>query len=465
MKKKLTIHFFITLCIALITLACVNILVVCFRSYQFKIHSEEYEYGKHFINQLVEEFGSYLALQPDGTPFLTEAGQDELNKYEIKLQILNKRNEEVYQYHAPSYARPSYSPTQLIELYQNNETETLFINETQLDGQTFTSLLFFPLEAVRRYVYHYNTQEMLMTHNIPILIFINVAITLIISFISSRYLSRPLGHIIQNIVAISKGHYPEPTSKPSLYQDVEQSIDYLSRKLKANEVERQKMDLIREEWITNITHDIKTPLTSIRGNAEILADPDYVIDTASRIKSASVIVHKSDYLKTLVDDLNLSTRLKNKEFIIQKTTCNLVSLLRQVVIDFMNDPNYEQQIIQFNYSDEYLPHDIDEVLFKRVITNLITNAITHNDTPVKIEIEIKKVNEQIMITITDNGKGVNEEELNHIFNRYYRGTNTTRATQGSGLGLAIAHDIIARHDGIITATSTEGSGLTITITL
>ena len=65
--------------------------------------------------------------------------------------------------------------------------------------------------------------------------------------------------------------------------------------------------------------------------------------------------------------------------------------------------------------------------------------------------------------MTDNGKGVKEEELNHIFNRYYRGTNTTRATQGSGL--AIAHDIIARHDGNITATSIEGSGLTITITL
>lgn len=465
MKKKLTLHFFITLCLALITLACANILAVYWRSYQFRTHSEEYEYGEHFINQLVQELNTYLVLQADGSITFTDDGKKRLDEHDIKLQILNEANEVVYQYHQPDYAKSAYSSADLIRLYRSEDQETLFINEKTLDNQTYTSLLFFPPETVRRYLFLYNTQEMMTTHHIPTFITLNITITLILSLISAQYLSRPLSGMIQNILSLAKGQYPEPSPKPSLYHEVEQSIAHLSHKLKANEQERQKMDSIREEWITNITHDIKTPLTSIRGNAEILSDPDYVIDVNSRIKFASVIVHKSDYLKTVIDDLNLSTRLKNKQFLLHKTPINLVSLLRQVVIDFINDPNFKHHDIQFKYSDEYLPYEMDELLMKRVFSNLITNALTHNEHPVQIQIDIKQIHNRIVITIADNGKGIHEDELDHIFNRYYRGTNTTRATQGSGLGLAIAHDIIERHQGIITASSQPGHGLTITITL
>ncbi len=465
MKRKLTLHFFITLCLALITLACANILAVCWRSYQFQTHSDEYDYGEHFINQLVKELNTYLVPQSDGSIAFTEDGKRRLDEHDIKLQILNEANQVVYQYHQPDYAKSAYSSADLIRLYQSENQETLFINEKTIGNETYTSLLFFPPETVRRYLFLYNTQEMMTTHNIPTFIILNITITLILSLISAQYLSRPLSVIIQNILSLAKGHYPAPCPNPSLYHEVEQSITYLSRKLKANEQERQKMDLIREEWITNITHDIKTPLTSIRGNAEILSDPDYVIDISSRIKFASVIIDKSDYLKTLIDDLNLSTRLKNEQLLLHKTPINLVSLLRQVIIDFINDPNFHQPDIQFKYSNQYLPHEVDEILMKRVFSNLITNALTHNEYPVQIQIDIKQIHDHIVITISDNGKGIPKEELGHIFNRYYRGTNTTRAPQGSGLGLAISHDIIERHQGIITASSQPEQGLTVTITL
>ena len=308
---------------------------------------------------------------------------------------------------------------------------------------------------------HYNTEEMMMTHNIPLMLIVNCLIALFISYISTRYLVKPLNDIIQNIVSLSKGHYLKPNQKPSLYREVEDRITDLSQQLQVTQYERQQMDTVREEWIANISHDIKTPLTSIRGNAEIMADMSYEMDLISRQKSAQTIIEKSDYIKNLVDDLNLSTRLKNKEFILNKKQVNLVSLLRHVIIEIMNDPKYENYNIQFSYDNEYIPLMLDELLMRRVFTNLMMNAITHNEESVLISIDIK----DHTITLKDNGVGVCEEDLLHIFKRYYRGTNTKKPNVGSGLGLAIAYDIVKLHEGIISASSTRGNGLTITITL
>ena len=313
----------------------------------------------------------------------------------------------------------------------------------------------------RRYTLHYNTEEMMMTHNIPLMLIVNCLIALFISYISTRYLVKPLNDIIQNIVSLSKGHYLKPNQKPSLYREVEDRITDLSQQLQVAQYERQQMDTVREEWIANISHDIKTPLTSIRGNAEIMADMSYEMDLISRQKSAQTIIEKSDYIKNLVDDLNLSTRLKNKEFILNKKQVNLVSLLRHFIIEIMNDPKYENYNIQFSYDNEYIPLMLDELLMRRVFTNLMMNAITHNEESVLISIDIK----DRTITLKDNGVGVCEEDLLHIFKRYYRGTNTKKPNVGSGLGLAIAYDIVKLHEGIISASSTRGNGLTMTITL
>lgn len=457
MKKKLTLHFFLTLCIALITLAIVNTLLVTFKSYQFKMHSDEYQYGEHYINQFVNQFATDITEEAT----LTEEGKKRLDESHVSLQIINEQKQEVYAYQLPDNIPNAYTNKELIDLYQSNESSTVFMNELQINGSTLTYLLFFPLDSVRRYTLHYNTETMMMTHNIPLMLIVNCLIALLISYISTRYLVRPLNDIIQMIVSLAKGRYPKLNQKPSIYREVEERIADLSHQLQLAEYERNQMDTVREEWIANISHDIKTPLTSIRGNAELIADIGDEMDLLSRQKSANTIIEKSDYIKNLVDDLNLSTRLKNKEFVLNKKQVNLVSILRHVIIDVMNDPKYEHTNIQFTYDNEYIPLMLDELLMKRVFTNLVMNAITHNDESVLISIDIK----DNTVTLKDNGVGISEEELLHIFKRYYRGTNTKKPTVGSGLGLAIAYDIIKLHEGTISASSEEGSGLLIIITL
>ncbi|EJL45393.1 histidine kinase [Brevibacillus sp. CF112] len=199
-------------------------------------------------------------------------------------------------------------------------------------------------------------------------------------------------------------------------------------------------------------------------HSEMLRDPDYHFTLDEIREYAAIIEKKSVYIKEVIEDLNLTTRLRNKELSLQRKTVNMVTLLRSIVIDILNDPKYANCHIEFAFSEEYIPVEADEILMWRAINNLIYNALVHNDDGVKITVSVEK-KERVRITIADDGKGIKKEELNRIFDRYYRGTNTGDAHKGSGLGMAIAHDIIKAHQGEIVINSEEGRGTVVKITL
>ena len=174
--------------------------------------------------------------------------------------------------------------------------------------------------------------------------------------------------------------------------------------------------------------------------------------------------NKSDYIKELVDDLNLSMKLKNNKSILKKEKVNIVSLVKNSVIDILNDSKYSKIDIKFECSEDKIFIDIDKVLIQRVLNNLIYNSLVHNDENISIVVSVYK-NEKTHISISDNGKGISENDLENIFNRYYRGTNTGEVHKGSGLGMSIAKEIVNAHNGDITIKSVLGEGTDINITL
>lgn len=220
---------------------------------------------------------------------------------------------------------------------------------------------------------------------------------------------------------------------------------------------------MRNEWIANISHDIKTPLASIKGYAELMSSGyDIEIDEVSQY--AEIIDSKANYIKELVDDLNLTMKLKDGYSNISREEKNIVSLVRGCIIDILNNPKYNNVYIDFNSKEDNIVLKIDELLMKRVINNLLYNSIIHNNEDVSIKVNII-LDEKTHIIIEDNGKGISEEDLKYIFERYYRGTNTGHAHKGSGLGMAISRDIVKAHNGNIKVESNIGSGTKIEIIL
>lgn len=459
MKWKLMMHYSFSFIVACLAIFIINIVFMGSNIYRkgalYNYHPEK----------IISSFKEYIYLAEDNSIRISQEGLKFIQGNSIGVQVLNEENEEVFQYDKPSIAPTQYSNVDLINMY-NNENETLFLDEKNLEDIKYTYLLFFSPEKIKRVSYTYDAELIDEAHKFPIVIILNLILITLIGFLYTLKITKPINIIVHKIIQLSNGNYLKDQSTQGIYFKVEECINDLSDRLKASEQERKRLEELKEEWISNISHDIKTPLTSIIGNAEIMADTEYDLEDEVRAKCCSIIINKGEYIKTLVEDLNLSTRLKNNTIVLRKKKVNIVSLIRHVVIDIINDEKYHERNINFTYSNEEIITEVDEHLMKRVFVNLIINAFVHNGNEVNVKINIQKISgDKVSISVEDDGKGISEDDLKHIFKRYYRGTNTRNKTEGSGLGMAIAHDIIKIHGGYIEGTSIQGEGLKVNISL
>ena len=221
---------------------------------------------------------------------------------------------------------------------------------------------------------------------------------------------------------------------------------------------KESTERARQEWITNITHDLKTPLSPVKGYAELLAD-GAAAESQTVQEYGSIILKNVDHVEKLINDLKLTYQLDSGAFPFHPRQVRLVRYLRELVIDITNDPTYSGRDLEFESNLPEFTSAVDPDLFRRAVQNLIVNALVHNPPETKVTISITKAQESgIHISIRDNGVGMSEEEQSNLFNRYYRGTNTKEKPEGSGLGLAIAKQIVTLHGGDIVVKSKPGEG-------
>lgn len=470
MNLKITGRFILTVVLITIIIIIINIIVGIGFIINGVINEDDAisEVTDFSPEDFTSEFSKYLMIDQEGV-YTNEDGKQILENEDLWLQVLDESGNEIYNYNKPVDVRESYSPMELVHAYKYSLSEsmsTIFISEKGFEDTNYSYIIGFPFEKIKRNVISYDIHELVdsIRKGSFIILLIDIPIALIFGYLFSRRLTKPLVGIINDVEILSEGEYDLQREEKGVYKQVYKTVNNLSTKLKDNEEARKNLDRMREEWISNISHDIKTPLVSIKGYAEILANEEYNFTEKEMREYGKIIDSKSNYIKELIDDLNLSTRLKNKSLTLDFKNINIVSLVRGVVIDILNNPNTGNVNIEFMAERECVAKEIDEVLIKRVITNILHNSIIHSNENVSIEVKVEK-KENIHISIIDNGKGIKDSEIKHIFERYYRGTNTGTKRKGSGLGMAIARDIVEAHNGSIKIKSQLGVGTEIEIIL
>lgn len=465
-KWKVTGNFVITIVAVVMLVVIINILTI-FGVYIFNMVSHKNTITlKNSPETFVRNFEKYM-YDDNGILALSEEGYELLQESGAWIQVLNDYGEEISNINSPSDAPKKYTPFDMVNNYKYEERPYInFMLEKNLSSGHVNVILALPNNTIERVTLNFSLDSVMYQSKIIIIItlIIDAIIALIFGYLFSRKLTKPISEIITNIDILSKGNYNLYTKEKGIYKAVFENINDLSSTLRENENQRKELESMREEWLANITHDIKTPLASIQGYAEIISDKDYEFTRDEMQEYTEIIYSKSKYIKELVDELNLSTRLKNNALSLNKQNTNLVALLRNVVIDILNDSRYENRNIEFNSNIDVIEKEVDVMLLKRALTNLIFNAVVHNNESVQIKVDIKKI-DKINISIKDNGNGINTKDLEHIFDRYYRGTNTGEAHKGSGLGMAISKEIINNHGGEIQINSKLGCGTEIFITL
>lgn len=413
-------------------------------------------------------FEQYISFSDQGIT-VNKEGQKALKQQNAWIQILDENGQNVYHAQAPKGLKNKYTPIEIVNLHKYKDKQllsTIYAGGKKVKGKKYSYFIGFKDPSIGKYLFSFDTKDLVTRFNIGtmILLSIDAIIALLIGYLFSRQLTKPLGRAIHSIQRLANGDYTTNLPAKGIYKDVFYNVNHLSEQLASSKKEKDKLEQMREEWISHISHDIKTPLASIQGYAEIMKDPKYPLSKQDIRHYAGIIENKSLYIKDVMEDLNLTTRLKNNGVMLNKELVNIVSLLRETLIDILNDSRYADQTIELQTNEDKLMLNIDTVLIRRAVTNLILNALVHNDADVKIIVQLEQ-KEHTHITIKDNGKGIEEAELEKVFDRYYRGTNTAGTHAGSGLGMAIAKDIIQKHGGDITIQSIIGEGTTIDIQL
>lgn len=293
------------------------------------------------------------------------------------------------------------------------------------------------------------------------------------------FIIKPIMHIIRWIQALSKGIYKEPEEKwrlqfkkafflkgsHFLFQELFSHMQLLSEKLSSDETEKIKLEKYRREWLSGITHDLKTPLAYIQGYASIIATGQYRWSNDEIMDFSSKIEEKSHHIKNLIDDLNISFQTENGKITPKKERTEIVRFLRNMVLDIANSPRGVHYIFSFDTYLEECCLNADISLLQRALQNILMNAVIHNPYGTEINVTVQKTKDMLLIKIIDNGNGMDEETLKYLFTKYYRGTSTDHPTEGSGLGMAIAKQFIELHNGFVQAESTARKGSSILVQL
>ena len=261
---------------------------------------------------------------------------------------------------------------------------------------------------------------------------------------------------------------PATTLEKGEVGELFEGYEQMRKRLKESEEEKTKTEAANRELVSNISHDLKTPITSIKGYVEGIQDG--VADSPEKMeKYIKTIYNKACDMDFLIDELTMYSKIDANQIPYQFHRMNVCDYFSDCAEEVGLD--LENKGILFDYQTECRPEtemNADPEQLKRVINNIINNSVKYRkDTESRIALRVsERDNAEILVEIEDNGKGVSEKDLKKIFDRLYRTDASRNSKQGgSGIGLSIAKKVVEDHGGSIWAGGEEGKGMTLSFTI
>lgn len=297
-----------------------------------------------------------------------------------------------------------------------------------------------------------------LKHHFILVGILTVLLTIGTIMILTRAITFPLIRMKQATEKLSKGDFSvrlhmkggdELAELGNAIQTLARDLEYLKKE--------------RNEFLASISHELRTPLTYVKGYAEVAKRPE--IDETNRRKYLTIIYEEAENMEKLVKDLFELAKIDQHTFHIEKEETSLYPFLEKIC-DKMTPAFLEKNVQLMLKCDQHIDVHIDRKRFGQVMMNLLDNALKHSKPQSNVWVEGKKINQKIVLTVTDQGTGIPVEDLPHIFDRLYRvDKSRSRSTGGTGLGLSIVKEIVEAHGGSISVESELHKGTKIIITL
>jgi two-component system sensor histidine kinase BaeS len=267
-----------------------------------------------------------------------------------------------------------------------------------------------------------------------------------------RRMTGPMDNLIQAARRIEKGDYSAsvPEYGPPEMRSVARAFNAMSARLKLTDEQRRS-------FLADVAHELRTPLSVIRGQAEGIADGVYPADPAH----IEPILDATRGLEVLVEDLRTLVLTDAGSLVLNREPIDPTVLVHDVLASFKAQAEAAEVNLAGDLDYGVPMVDVDPARMRSAIANVISNAIRHTPPGGYVRVGVHSVGDRVIIAVTDTGEGIPAKLLPKVFERFVKAPTST----GSGLGLAIVHDIVTAHGGKIEIESTQGVGTTVRMTL
>jgi two-component system, OmpR family, phosphate regulon sensor histidine kinase PhoR len=302
---------------------------------------------------------------------------------------------------------------------------------------------------------------------LPLIVFLTSY--LIMQYFVSQYIQARISLIYRTISEFRSARSSSDftiDAKQDVISTVENEVYRWTQNKRKEIKEQKKQEKYRREFVSNVSHELKTPIFSIEGYIETLLDGG-INDPEINIKYLEKALSNTERLSEILKDLDMISSLQGDGIELDFESIDLLAIIQEVMdsLQFLSH-SYQVEVSMRSAITKKVFVIADRHRIKQVLTNLISNAIKYGNKGGVVEIEVFDMDEHMLVEVRDNGIGIEKQHLPHLFERFYRvDKNRSRVMGGTGLGLAIVKHIMEAHEQTINVRSTKGVGSTFGFTL
>ena len=297
---------------------------------------------------------------------------------------------------------------------------------------------------------------------------VGLFISVILSMVLARALVTPISQLTRAARRVAVGdfdHKPESSARDEI-GTLTRTFNEMASQLESTLDTLKKSEAMRREFVANVSHELRTPITSIRSYAETLSDSMGSIPPETERDFLGVIVTESDRMTKIVQDLLTLSRFDAESIEFKFEEFSFEKSVRDVYNAMLLEAQRHHHDFVLNIKSDPGMIRGDRARIEQVIVNFVSNAIKYTSDGGRIQMTAGREGDVVWVSVRDNGIGIPKEDIDHVFERFYRVDKArSRESGGTGLGLSIASEIVSRHNGKISLQSRLGKGTTITMAL
>lgn len=421
--------------------------------FQILFLSKYYEVSKtkeltSAIREIKEEYGTDY--------FLNEV--DEISKDKgicVQLVINNS-----LQYNSISFNKGCIADSEF-DMYKKNFITSNLTNGTiKLVNKKFNNDVLIKAVKLDTNIYAFSSVSLqpldstitILKNQLIIVSAVVLLLALAIGYFISKKISVPIEKINNGVKELSKGNYKIKFRSDDNITEINELVDNLNNAT----CELDKTETLRAELLSNVSHDLKTPLTMIKAYAEMVRDITHN-DKTKRTENLNVIIEETDRLNILVNDIIELSKIQTGFIELDKEELDLIKLSESIVNKF----EYLNYDFKINSNKNTILIYADKKRIEQVIYNLVSNAVKYTGKDKKVIIDIIDENNLIKFSVSDTGKGIDPKDIKYIWDKYYKADkNYKRSSTGSGIGLSIVKNILIKHKYEYGVNSSKNKGTT-----